>query len=281
MKRMLYLGLSICFGISYILNTEAFGYSKRVEAPYFVTNRQEISKQKSNEDMPEIDLIETETAEIDITKTNTSLKYSHTNWKYNTYYGFNKILLDIDTISQYPELPTGCEITSLTIVLNYLGFDVSKVTMAQKYLDTAKIGTASYWDSFLGDPETEAAYGCFAPVIVEAAEEYLEDMDSELRVYDLTGSSLIALYDEVRKGNPVIVWGSMDIVNSIYFSDFWEIDGETIWWYANEHCMVLSGYDLIQNTVTVCDPLRDIEEYDFDAFNENYIAMESQAIVIK
>ena len=33
-------------------------------------------------------------------------------------------------------------------------------------------------------------------------------------------------------------------------------------WYNNEHCIVLGGYDLTQNTVTLFDPLRDTEVMD-------------------
>ena len=43
-------------------------------------------------------------------------------------------ILPVNTIYQKPELPNGCEITSATIVLNYLGFNVSRVTMADTYL---------------------------------------------------------------------------------------------------------------------------------------------------
>ena len=43
-------------------------------------------------------------------------------------------ILPVNTIYQKPELPNGFEITSATIVLNYLGFNVSKVTMADTYL---------------------------------------------------------------------------------------------------------------------------------------------------
>ena len=38
-------------------------------------------------------------------------------------------VLDVDVIYQRPELPTGCEVTSLTALLQYLGFDVDKTTM--------------------------------------------------------------------------------------------------------------------------------------------------------
>ena len=37
-----------------------------------------------------------------------------------------EILLDVPQILQNPELPNGCEITSLCEVLRYLGFDADK-----------------------------------------------------------------------------------------------------------------------------------------------------------
>ena len=40
------------------------------------------------------------------------------------------VQLDVENIPQNPELPNGCEITSAAIVLNYLGFDIDKVTLA-------------------------------------------------------------------------------------------------------------------------------------------------------
>ncbi len=44
------------------------------------------------------------------------------------------VQLDVENILQNPELPNGCEITSAAIVLNYLGFDIDKVTLAENYL---------------------------------------------------------------------------------------------------------------------------------------------------
>lgn len=43
---------------------------------------------------------------------------------------------NFDIILQLPELPTGCEITSMTMALNYYGLNADKVTMATKYLPT-------------------------------------------------------------------------------------------------------------------------------------------------
>ncbi len=42
--------------------------------------------------------------------------------------------IPVNCILQNPELPTGCEATSLTMVLNYWGYTVSKVTIAGQYL---------------------------------------------------------------------------------------------------------------------------------------------------
>lgn len=42
--------------------------------------------------------------------------------------------LAVKPVLQLPELPNGCEITSLTTVLNYYGFDVDKEEMAVRYL---------------------------------------------------------------------------------------------------------------------------------------------------
>ena len=38
----------------------------------------------------------------------------------------NSCYINVKWVSQKPELPTGCEITSLTTVLNYYGYNVSK-----------------------------------------------------------------------------------------------------------------------------------------------------------
>lgn len=56
--------------------------------------------------------------------------------------------LNVENILQTPELPNGCEITSAAIVLNYLGFDIDKVTLAENYLPMH----IPYWEA---DPEVE------------------------------------------------------------------------------------------------------------------------------
>lgn len=60
-----------------------------------------------------------------------------------------------EIIYQEPELPTGCEVTALAMILNYYDFDVDKVTLATEYLPC--IITDDYYgldmdNYFIGDP---------------------------------------------------------------------------------------------------------------------------------
>ena len=92
---------------------------------------------------------------------------------------------DFEIIYQEPELPTGCEITALTMALNYYGYPVDKTVMASEYLPTASADR--YYGSdgrlygtdmneyFIGDPFTENGIICGTGAIVTAADSYLAD----------------------------------------------------------------------------------------------------------
>lgn len=87
---------------------------------------------------------------------------------------------DFEWLSQNPELPTGCEITSLTSVLNYYGINVKKETMADDYL---KKGDGSYYKMFLGNPRDAGSFGCMAQPIVDAANLYFKKNNVSMKAY--------------------------------------------------------------------------------------------------
>lgn len=192
----------------------------------------------------------------------------------------SRVQLDAEAILQNPELPTGCEVTSLTMALRFAGYDVSKEELADQYLDKASPGTVSYKTAFWGDPRQPDSFGCYAPVIVNAANKYLDSQESAQTAWNLTGAHLDDLLAEVRMGYPVIVWGSMYIDEEIVFSYGWDIEGETVTWPSNEHCMLLIGFNVEEDSVIVCDPLSGIVSYDKAAFQRHYDTLEQQAIVI-
>lgn len=192
----------------------------------------------------------------------------------------SKIQLDAEPVLQNPELPTGCEITSLAMALRYYGYHIPKEKLADQYLEKASPGTVSYKTAFWGDPRKKDSFGCYAPVITKAANQFLARKKSSHMAYNLTGTPFDDLLVEIRMGCPVIVWGSMYIDGEIVFSYGWEIDGETVTWPSNEHCMLLIGFDTEANSVIVCDPLAGVVSYDKNAFQHHYETLEQQAIVI-
>lgn len=125
------------------------------------------------------------------------------------------VIPDFEIIYQNPELPTGCEITALTMVLNHYGYKVDKTTMASEYLPTTTYYT--YYESdgrmygpdlnnyFVGDPFSELGTACGAEAVVTAANCYLEENESTIYAKNITGCSVEWLYQYVSKGNPVVV----------------------------------------------------------------------------
>lgn len=119
----------------------------------------------------------------------------------------------VTPIEQLPELPTGCEVTTLTTLLQYLGYDVEKTTLADRFLPCAAPGEAAFWESFIGSPYSETGYGCYAPVIVTTARAFLQSRGSSYEVKNLTGTKFDQLLSYVAEGTPVMVWTSMSQVD--------------------------------------------------------------------
>ena len=143
--------------------------------------------------------------------------------------------------SQYPELPTGCEVTSLAVILNYYGYNVDKVTLADNFLPKGKIGETNPWYSFVGNPRDEHSYGAYAPALVKTANDYLDSVNSTLEAYWVTSCDIEDLMKYVHKGYPVMIWVTMNMEQG-YPSTIWNIQDEKIQWHAKEHCVVLVGY---------------------------------------
>ena len=186
---------------------------------------------------------------------------------------------NITPISQYPSLPTGCEITALATVLNYYGYDVSKETLADDYLEKGNAWETDFREKFAGDPRSQYSYGCYASVIEKAANKYLAEKNSPLSAIELKGYSFDELFKFTDRGIPVIIWTTIDLAQG-YYTATWECtNGNTVTWYANEHCMVLVGRN--GNTVYTADPTRgNIASYDKTLFEKRYKELFSQAVVI-
>lgn len=187
--------------------------------------------------------------------------------------------VEVPSLLQNPELPTGCESVALTDVLLFYGFDLEKTDIADWWLPTS---STDFVFSFLGDPRDAASHACLAPCIAQTANSYLSDCGSVLSASDTTGWTFSEVLAKVESGCPVIVWATVDLKDpgdEPYLTQ-WE-NGRLYGLYANNHCMVVCGFDTEASTVTVCDPLEGIVDYDMGLLAERFAELGSQAVVIE
>ena len=188
----------------------------------------------------------------------------------------------LNHISKFPELPSGDEITSLCMVLNYLQYNIDKCELSDLYLDK---GPAYYTDIFVanaGNPkDTYNSFGCMPSVIVNAANKFIEINGGKAYATDISGVNTDMLYYEVSRGNPIIVWAceEFDTTPSVFRTVI--INGKTIYLKSNVNTLVLIGYDFENKTVTLANPSGTVFDLDMELFEERYAQVGSYAVLIK
>jgi len=194
------------------------------------------------------------------------------------------VKLDAPVISQLPELPRGCEVTSLAMLLQYAGIDVDKMTLAEEVTkDTTpyerKNGKIYYGnpnDGFIGDMYSleGPGLGVYHKPIAALANKYLPN-----RIVDLTGSDFEELKEVLSDDRPV--W----IVTTSTFSKLsddnfrtWITPSGTIKVTYSEHSVLVTGYN--KNYVYFNDPLtgEQNKKAPIQDFIAAWVQMGSQAI---
>jgi uncharacterized protein YvpB len=168
-------------------------------------------------------------------------------------------LIDAPLLSQLPELPRGCEVTSLAMLLNHAGIKVDKMTLAKRIkknpapyrVHNGKVFYGHPNEGFVGNMYTKKkpGYGVYHKPIKELAEMYLPN-----RIVDLTGQSFEEIYKYLSKGTPVWV-----ITNTTFRalppSEFieWQTPQGPIKITYREHSVLITGYD--EKYIYFNDPL--------------------------
>lgn len=192
------------------------------------------------------------------------------------------VRLELETIYQNPGYPNGCEAVALNNLLRYHGYEISNEELINEYLPQGPLHESNPMKVYMGKPEEETGgYGCWAPVIVETAEQYFQKQGiADCQVKNITGSSAERLYGYVENGMPVEVWVTLKMQDSEWFKAGVVEDGREIYWPAKAHAMILIGYDLGQRIVEVNDPIEGRGVYPMDVFERVYESMGANAVVL-
>ncbi|WP_230199499.1 C39 family peptidase [Bacillus testis] len=190
--------------------------------------------------------------------------------------------MDVPLVQQMPELPRGCEVTSLTMLLQYMGHVVDKMVLAkqiahQPYNDNGFRGNMH--TGFVGNMYTfdQPGLGVFVEPIIQLAQTYV----GQNNVIDLTGSSPSKLYELLDKGIPI--W----VLTNVQFQPLSDAEFQT--WKTKEgpmnvtysqHSVILTGYTA--DHLYVNDPLQSRKNRVISrtAFEKSWIQMGSQAMAI-
>lgn len=192
---------------------------------------------------------------------------------------YKKENLDVPFVSQYPDLPTGCEVTSLTMMLNYLGYDVESTEIVDDYL--------LYWDpdyqvGFRGSPYFEDGGTIWPPALVTTGNNYLDEQESEYSFIDVSDTNFEKLLEYIDSGYPVALWVTETFSTIInYDGIISEYNGKEYKSFWGVHCVLLVGYDREQGIAVINNPQREREEVDLYQLWSVYDACGRYAITIK
>ena len=195
----------------------------------------------------------------------------------NTFY-----ITSFPFINQYPDYPTGCESVSLTMLLNYYGVLVTP----DDIISSIRKGNIPYTKdgiTYGGNPETEFVGNPYSLNSYGVYEKPLEEVGNKYKpgITIATGTDFNKILEIVATGKPVLVWTSMYLA-APYISTSWiyEPTGETIYWKANEHAVVVIGYT--PDKVIIADPIGGKLKYQsLSIFKERYNYFGKKALYYK
>lgn len=180
-------------------------------------------------------------------------------------------ITNVPVINQYPDYPTGCESVALTILLNYYGVAVTPDNIISylpkgdaPYSKDGKLYGGNPELEFVGNPYSLNSFGVYEKPLAEVANKFKPGIKIA------TGTDFDKILKIVGSGKPVIVWTSMNLATP-YISKSWiyEPTGETIYWKANEHAVVVIGYT--SDKVIISDPIGGQVKYQsLSIFKERY-----------
>lgn len=195
-------------------------------------------------------------------------------------------LLDVPLLYQKDTLPEGCEVTSLTAVLNYYGFDAKKENLSEEFLPRVSTSASikNPDEAYIGNPANVGWY-CFEHPLVICGNLYLNSIGSDFWVAKTDITTIDQFIHYINADIPVIVWATTNYGTPVRSSTVsWNTGYGTVRPYTNLHCITMVGYDTEQRLFYIADSLQPngnkLVEIDMDKFMNVYAQMGNRSLIV-
>ncbi|WP_101772544.1 C39 family peptidase [Peptostreptococcus faecalis] len=188
--------------------------------------------------------------------------------------------LNVESKNQFPNMPNGCEITSLSMLMKYSGYDVSKEYLNDNFLKKSGFYNTDPEEYYIGNPYKKSGYYSYAKPIADCANRYFENLGVSQRAEDKTGMSVFGVLNNVIfDKKPVAVWYTIDDKSPEYGDRYYtNLQGEKLPLYKNLHCVVVEGVG--KGKVYIIDPIQGKRSVNFVQFIKLYYQMGQRAVII-
>ena len=196
-------------------------------------------------------------------------------------------LEQVKVIKQRPELPRGCEVTSLAVLLDYymenppdkmtLAREVKKSTTDMR-IEEGFVHFSNMHEEFAGSMENldEEGLGVYIEPIRQLAQEYIDT-----QAVNISGVSFKQLLTFVSMGKPIlIIIPNRYQAVSDYAIEVWKTNSGYMEVTYQEHSVVVLGFD--DTYVYYSDPSKGIiDKKPKESFEAAWVSMGSQGLIIE
>lgn len=191
-------------------------------------------------------------------------------------------IIGIEPINQHPQLPTGCEATALTMLIQWAGVDITKEQVADTYqkgsnpvYKNGRLEGANPEVEFVGSPYNKSSFGVYEKPTLQVLETFIPKAG-----YNLTGKPFKEIEKFIDNGKPVMIWGTIKMLKPYVSVSWYDKEGTKVDWMANEHAMLMVGYT--DTHIIVNDPYTGKREsYPRDLFLQRWEQIGKRAISIE
>lgn len=161
--------------------------------------------------------------------------------------------LNVPLENQMPDLPNGCEVTSLSMLMNYYGIKVSKNELAEtiQHVDSFTDGgkyRGNPHQGFVGHMTIANAGWCvYNEPLYNVARKYTSHIEN------ITGSDFLSLLKLVSTGHPVMIITTTTF-NKVNNMQTWDTNTGKVNVTPSSHACVITGYSKPKKVIYVNNP---------------------------